>query len=463
MRDILLIAFVFGAIPWMLCRPHLGVYMWSWLGYMNPHRLTWGVTYFPFAQVAAICTLLPLVFCKDRQRLPLTPLTVIWLLFIAWMAFTTQFAIVPDSAWMHLDKVSKIHLIALVTVVLINTRKKLNQLVWVIVVSIGFHGVKGGFFSVITGGAFRVWGPPDTNLADNNHLGVALLMTLPLMYYLYQQAQHRYLRWGLAVCMALMAFGVAGTHSRGSFVASGGVVLYLWWKSKRKVVTGLVLVMLVPLILAFMPAHWHERMGTIANYQEDGSAMGRIEAWEFAIAMANHRLVGGGFRVWQSQESFDQLTDGYEARAAHSIYFGVMGDHGWPGLLMFLSIGWLGLHTGTLIIRRTRNREDLRWMGDLARMTQVGMAAYATGGAFLSLSYFDLYWHLVAIMVITRVLMERELAREPTPQTASSPGEAAPSPPPRPHRPRHPRPAYGLGLVRPRRITPVNWGPARTG
>jgi len=319
MRDLVLVAFVFGAIPWMLCKPHLGVLMWSWLGYMNPHRLTWGFAYsFPFAQVAALCTLGPLLFCKDRQRFPVTLLTVLWGLLIVWMIFTTQFAIVTDMAWQHLDKVMKIHLIALVTVLLINNRERLDQLISVIVISIGYYGVKGGFFSIMTGGSYRVWGPAGSNIHSNNHLAVALLMILPLMYYLYQQAERKWVRHVLLVSMLVTPFSVAASHSRGAFLAGGTVMVYLWFKSKKKLASGIVLASLVPFIIAFMPSHWHERMSTIQTYDEDASAMGRIEAWEFAYHMANYRLTGGGFRIWQSQETFNLLTDGYYARAAAS-------------------------------------------------------------------------------------------------------------------------------------------------
>lgn len=51
-------------------------------------------------------------------------------------------------------------------------------------------------------------------------------------------------------------------------------------------------------------------------------------------------------------------------------------------------------------------------MGDLSRMIQVSFVAYASGGAFLSLAYFDLPWHLLAIVVLLdRLARERGLIR----------------------------------------------------
>ena len=41
-----------------------------------------------------------------------------------------------------------------------------------------------------------------------------------------------------------------------------------------------------------MPAEWHGRMESIQNYQEDGSAMGRINAWTAAINISKDRFPG---------------------------------------------------------------------------------------------------------------------------------------------------------------------------
>jgi hypothetical protein len=50
----------------------------------------------------------------------------------------------------------------------------------------------------------------------------------------------------------------------------------------------------------------------------------------------------------------------------------------------------------------------------LARLIQVSLVAYATGGAFQSLAYFDYPWHLVAMLVIGRGIVERHAAETET-------------------------------------------------
>jgi cytochrome b561 len=82
-----------------------------------------------------------------------------------------------------------------------------------------------------------------------------------------------------------------------------------------------------------------------------------------------------------------------------------VGDHGFVGLALFLLIlirVWLLL---SKIIRLTQNDPDSEWANNLARMLQLSFVAYCTAGAFLSLSYYDLYWQLVANSVILHTLV----------------------------------------------------------
>jgi len=415
MRDILVTAIVVGSIPFIFARPYVGILVWSWLGYMNPHRLSWGFAYdFSFAFGVAIVTLLAIVLSKEPKRIPITGLTTLWLLFLVWMSVTTFFAFYPEAAWDQFQNVLKIQLMTFVTIVVIRSRERLRLLIWIIVLSLGYFGVKGGVFTIIHGVDFRVWGPPSSFVEGNNELALALMMILPLMQYLRMISQDRWIRLALLVAMVLCAFSIIGSQSRGAFIAGFTMAIFLWLKAKGKVKTGAALVIAIPLLISFMPEHWHERMRSIETYQSDESAMGRIQTWEMTVRLANDRPTGGGFELW-SAEVFDRYSpDKKSPHDAHSIYFKVLAEHGWLGLILFLAIGITAWRTGSWIITRSKGREGLQWLSDLARMTQVSLAAFASGGAFLSLSYFDLFWHLIAILVIGKMLLQQQLA-ESTP------------------------------------------------
>ncbi|MGH8644623.1 MAG: putative O-glycosylation ligase, exosortase A system-associated [Gammaproteobacteria bacterium] len=183
MRDILVMTIIFGALPFVLRWPHIGVLLWSWISYMNPHRLTWGFAHdFPVAALVGATLLVSLVFSREPKRIPWTPLTAVWIVLVLWMCLTTVFAFMPEAAHEQLSKVLKIQLVAFITLMLMTTRKRLDALVWVIVLSLGFYGVKGGLFALLTGGNYKIWGPDGSFIAGNNEIGLALVMTLPLMY-----------------------------------------------------------------------------------------------------------------------------------------------------------------------------------------------------------------------------------------------------------------------------------------
>jgi probable O-glycosylation ligase (exosortase A-associated) len=413
MRDILLTLFIVGSLPVAVARPFYGILLWTWVSLMSPHRLTWGFAYdMSFAMMIAAATFIGMAFNSDRQRFPVQPLTVTWLVFVAYMGVTTLFAFYPEDAFTQLDKVWKIQLVALLTLLFVNSREKLRLFVWVVVVSIGFFGVKGGLFTARGGGGL-VFGPSGSFIGGNNELALAVLVVVPLMRALQLHEKNKYVRWGLGVAMILCVFAAAGSHSRGALVAGAATMLFFWWKSPRKMVTGIAAVLVSAIVLMSMPAEWWSRMQTIETFQQDESAQGRINAWATSLAIANDNFFGGGFECW-SRAVYERYRPGYDKYLdVHSIYFEVLGEHGWVALGLFLLIFLLAWKTGNRVIALCRDKPDMAFFADLARMSQVSLIAYLSGGAFLGLAYFDLPYNIIGILVLCRVLVERELGLVP--------------------------------------------------
>lgn len=428
MRGILVTAIVLYFIPKIIMQPHIGVYVWSWLGYMNPHRLTWGFAYtFPFAQLVAIATFIGVLFCKERNKIPWSAITILLILLNVWFFITTLFAIYPDAAWEQWKKVFKIQLMVFITLYLIRGRERINTLVWVITLSLAFFGIKGGIFTIMTGGQYMVVGPPGSFITGNTEIALALIMTLPLMRYLQLNTENKWIRHALTAGMILTAFSIVGSYSRGAFLAGAAMAVFLWMKSRQKFWLALGLVILLPIMLKMMPEQWFERMGTIKTYEEDESAMGRINAWWFAFNLANDRpLTGGGFETFARDLFLLYAPDPESLQDAHSIYFEILGEHGYIGLILFLAIGFLTWRTASRVIKKCADHDELKWARDLVSMIQVSLVGYAVGGAFLGMAYFDLYYHLIALVVLTNIAVDEKLARinykvpktDPIPRTA---------------------------------------------
>ena len=217
MRDTLITLIIFGSLPFILKRPYIGILMWVWVSVMNPHRLSWGFAYdMPFAAMIAGVTLIGLLLTKDPKKLPATPIVITLFVFTGWMCITTIFSMWPDESVVMLNRVWKIMLMTVVTIMLIKTKRQIHLLIWALVLSLGYFGTKGGVFTVLTGAQHIVWGPPGSYIEGNNEVALAFITIIPIMYYLYLTAEKKWVRMGMGAAMLLCAFAALGSYSRGA-------------------------------------------------------------------------------------------------------------------------------------------------------------------------------------------------------------------------------------------------------
>jgi putative inorganic carbon (hco3(-)) transporter len=413
-RDLILVLMLLGTLPFAFKHTYVAVLLWTWVSIMNPHKLAYGFANdAPFALIAAVAALVSLVVTKDKLKLPKEAPVVVLVLFVIWMTITSMAAFYPDESFIQLKKIIKIQLMTLIALAALQERRHIELFIWVQVLSIGFYGVKGGIFTITTGGSYRVWGPTGGFIEGNNEIAVALIMLIPFMNYLRLMASHKWVRIGLSSMMVLTAVAALGTQSRGALLALLGMVAVLWVRSDKKLAMGVVLAVVGVLLVAFMPASWEERMHTIKEYEEDGSAMGRINAWWLAFNIANKRITGAGFEAYTPETFAAYAPNPADIHVAHSIYFSVLGEHGYIGLLLFLLLWVHTLRVAGKIRTKTRNRKDLEWLFHLAGMSQVALVGYAVGGAFLSLAYFDLPYNIMVIVVVGhRWLLERHVKND---------------------------------------------------
>lgn len=408
LRDILLFALVFGGIPFILRDPRIGLLYWVWLGLMNPQSMTHGPSNgFPFALVVAIATAVGILLARPKLRLDARPEVLTLLAFVAWFTATTPLALEPDHAWSAWQRAFKVQVFTFVAIAILSTKQDLQRFVWVMALSLGLLGAKGGLYTIATGGAGRVWGPGGF-LEDNNQFALALAMTVPLLYYLAGQVRG-WLKLPLAAIAILTGFAILGSHSRGAFLAIAAMLLFLWLKSRQKLLLAPVLIVLVPTMIVFMPESWVDRMKTIGEYQADGSAMGRITAWKLAARVAAERFPGGGGFEFQSQFLYERYLNSDRLLSMHSIWFQALGDQGYVGLALFIATFLFSWRSAAWVIKKTRGRRDLAWAGGLAAMIQVSYVGYFVGGSFVNLAYWDMPYYLLACVVLVRRIVAQEL------------------------------------------------------
>ncbi|MHB1200474.1 MAG: putative O-glycosylation ligase, exosortase A system-associated [Polaromonas sp.] len=415
MRDLLMLGIVLGVLPFVFRHVWVGVLLWTWISIMNPHKLAFGFAYnAPWAAIVAGVTILSLFINRDKLSMPWQPPVKVLFAFVIWMSVTTAFAFYPLLSWDQLSKVLKIQLMTAIAFAALRERKHIELFIWINVLSIGFYGFKGGIFTITSGGSQRVWGPPGGFIEGNNELAVALVMVIPLMNYLRMVATRTWIRHGLLALMLLSAVAALGTQSRGALLAVAAMGLVMWFRSERKLVTGFWIGIVAAGLLAFMPGSWEQRMSTIGSYEQDGSVMGRINAWKMTINLANQNFFGGGFEIYRSDIYAIFAPDSPRQQGAHSIYFSVLGEHGYVGLILFVTIWLLAFRTAGKIRQDAKKRPETLWLHQLAGMCQVSLVGYLVGGAFLALAYFDLPYNILVVLVVAlRWLQEKRWISEP--------------------------------------------------
>ena len=419
MRDISLMAALIAIVPLIFRFPIIGVLAWIWITLMNPHREVWGFLYgFKLNLIIALLTFAAWGLSRERKIVPLNFFTVSLLVFAAWTSVTTYFALDPATANVLWDRTIKSIILALAVIALATNKARIQAVVWMVVVSLGYYAVKGGAFTILTAGANRVYGPPDSQINDNNTLGLALLILLPLVNYLRSTSRVRVVRAGGWVTLGLTLLAIVGTWSRGALLGLGAVLVAFGARSRA----GLLLLVAGGLIAtaapSFMPAAWMNRMSSISTASEDASFNGRVAAWKTSFAIARERpLIGGGFsavkvdRVTKEYTMPGSLTAG---KAAHSIYFEVLGDHGFVGLLLYFVVLVAAGANTVMTLNSARGRPDLAWAAQLARMMQVSMVAFLVAGAALSMAYYDGMLLILALTsAVARVARQTVEAEDP--------------------------------------------------
>jgi putative inorganic carbon (hco3(-)) transporter len=411
-RAILLLVVLLPSVPMCFFRPFYGVLLWTVFSFASLQWYAWGVGYLlPTAEMVAIPTILGfLVFSRGGWNRLVSRETFLMLALWVWFLITSiNSANTPlftphiTETWSRLEFVSKILLMTLVTMGIVDSFARLRTLVIVVAGCFSFYVIKAIPFIILTGGNFRLYGPPKSMVEDNNDLGLALNMTLPILFFLAQAETDRRLKrvfWGL---FAITIPAILCTYSRGALVGLVAVMIMMFLRLKRRVVWTPAILLAILIIALFAPEQWKERMdfrrqGAVV----DESAYSRFNSWKFSWNLAkDYPIAGGGFETF-TQELFDRYAPNTkDLHGPHSIYFGVLAEHGFVGLGLYL---WL-IVSCFASIRRIIKRAGLygdKVAASYARMFGVSLVGFLTSGAFLGRAYFDYYFTVVALIVILK-------------------------------------------------------------
>ncbi|MBV5347687.1 putative O-glycosylation ligase, exosortase A system-associated [bacterium] len=430
MRDIALIIVLPFMIYAIFQRPFIGLGMWIWTAMFFPNGWVYGIAS-NIRYNLLFTGLTVVVYLMSKQKMPLRfgYLGVMIIFFFLWTTLSTIFGLAPSEiVWEFWTRLAKIMALFVFILLIMNKKLHIDFFLWCLTLSLGFVAVVEGLKYVVSVGGHRIAGMAGHVIGDRNDLALAMTMLLPICFYQLDEygKKSRMLKFGLVGVIVMVIISIIGTNSRGGLVALLSVGAYLFIKSEKKVVFSLLAICLGLTIFNLIPEQWFDRMNTISTAGSDDSFMGRIVAWKLSMILAlRHPFLGGGFKaleyfpVWTSlsMDFFNYpffftgtaVPDSFRSHAAHSIYFQVLGDHGFIGLFIFLIILTLSFHKAGLVAKIAKQNGLPSWIIKLATMLKLSIFVYAVGGAALSFAYFDFIYAIFAIVLILELRILPEL------------------------------------------------------
>lgn len=451
MRDIGTALIWAALIPLTFWSAHIGALLWTWTALIAPNELLYGFMHsMPLNKLATALTIFALALNREWKDLYFDSTQAILLALTlsatvsAVMAIGPEAALLPGNAHLY-ERFLKVLALAFIICAVMGSRWRVHAVVLTVCIAFGFNMVTDGLKFLVTAGAHRVVGK--TSVGDNNQLALAFLVTLPLILYTVRHSAVRATKLAFGALLVIGVIAVIGTFSRGGFIGLLFLALWLVAGSRHKIISFMLVAAAAGVLYSIIPESYFQRVDTINSAEQDQSFMDRVIAWKISALIALDRpFTGGGFwavqlpEVWNHYRlELDTLDivktppPGTEARAAHSIYFEMLGDQGFLGLGLFLLLIAHSLFRCRQIRLASRGDASKAWAGDLAAMLQISLIVYCVSGALVSMARFEAIYVLIAVVSRLNRIVRIEASAA---QAAPNPAE----PSRRSRRPAVPRP-----------------------
>lgn len=430
LRDLCFTLLMFALVPVSLRRPLIGLLTFTWLAYMRPQDLTWGFAkYQRWSFLVAAVMGAGWLMARERKALIWNGRSIAMVSLVGVIGLSVVFSMeLPqaadtESVASRLVEFAKIVGVALFTTALVYKPEHLRILVWVVALCFAFYGVKNGLAGILGGGGQIMQGPGGM-LEDNNDFALALCMGLPLLIQIGASERKAVLRRAVYAMVPLTMLTILLTHSRGGFLALSAMCVLLIWRSRNRAAAFGILAVAAVVSLFFLPQTFVDRIATIGDYQEDSSSRGRLDAWATAVNMAVNRPVFGvGLANFQAAYPFFARGEGNTmARATHNAYLQIWSECGSIALLLYLFL----IAASFVALQRVRSQAkrlySSSWILNYTVMFEASMLAFVVGSAFLSRAQFDLFYHLVAIIICFENIAFAEMQSTQRPQLAAQRG-----------------------------------------
>jgi probable O-glycosylation ligase (exosortase A-associated) len=372
-----------------------------------------------FSTILTYSMLLYVAFKYGFRSFTGTRQTRLLALLILFTALSVLWAIVQWNAFNAIRPLVDYMALYILTVHLVDRQERADALSWVMLVTI-VHLVLRNADMLSSPERVGVFDAPYF-MGDGNDFAWSMVILLPIVLNLALGSRNLLTRVLALVGVAVCLFGIVGSGSRGAALGLAASLLYYWMLLSRHKAAGAIAIILIVVGVGMLaPTTYFDRLQSIGTYQEDNSAQSRLQVWRAATKMAvDHPLgVGAGNfssgygRYYIPSESQNSLAWGSRRwLSAHSIYFKMLGEYGFLGLLLLLAVIHANLRdnvaTRRLLFVEPQSRRIAPTWPALVNMSIVG---YAVCGAFLGgISYP----HLFLLSALTVAAHRSAQSRQP--------------------------------------------------
>lgn len=400
--------------------PFIATLGYVWVDTFRPQEVAYILLdTFPVAMIMAIVAIGGYLVMDRRSPPALSLETVIQFSMAIWVTATSFWAEVPSEAWVKWDWAFKTLVFAAFVPFVIRSRVQIEAFAATYVFSLAANFVPFGIKTLISGGGYGtnlglVQG--NSGLAEGGLLSTVCLMAVPLAIFLSKYSQltpgMKWTRWAYWFVAMLAIVTAIGTFERSALIGLVILIAYMWVRSKNKFGFGLVVIVVVIGVVFMTSSAWTDRISTIGSYQKENSAFVRILVWRWTIEYTASHPLGGGFAAFLIDHvdvpaSGDDPGGVQFGRAFHSIYFEVLGEQGYPGLIMFLTVAISAFFRLRRVAKTARTYPELEWLAALADALQSGLAVFMTSGAFVGIAFQPMFWYFIAMSVSVRAYLWR--------------------------------------------------------
>lgn len=418
----LLLLFVYGAfLAGGTVAPFVLTLGYVWVDTFQPQYIAYVIlNSLPVALIMGAAAVVAYLLLDRRAPPRLNLASVLQVLMALWITLTMQWAEAPDLGWQKWDWAFKTIMFSAFVPFAIRSRVQIEAFAQIYLFALAANFIPFGVKTLISGGGYGVnlgLVAGNSGLAEGGLLSTVCLMAVPLALFLGKHGQLMPQSWLMPLAYsgiaALAIITALGTFERSALIGLLVLAVYMFMRSRHKIRLGGIFLILGIAAFYMTSDRWMTRISTIEDYHQESSALVRLLVWRWTLGYAITHPFGGGFASYVINHVDLPTGETEFGRAFHSIYFEVLGEQGWVGFGLFLTLGIgsvLGLRRLT---RRTRDVPHLAWCAAMSDALQSGLMVFLSAGAFVGIAFQPMFWYFIAMSISLRQYVRRaELAQQ---------------------------------------------------